>query len=129
MHDLHSDSMVIQVTIVPNESHHRQLLTSVSFSLVLLMQPAIHCTSRKIIFYDNFVLFWTHHSKHLRQLGCVIPSIHITMDHFLVILDISCHFGRCYKRPCFLLVLAYTSVEVSIEGSNTSFILFITPMV
>ena len=43
-------------------------------------------TSRKNGFYDNFVSFWTRHSKHLRQLGRVIPNIHVT-------LDISYHFG------------------------------------
>ena len=40
----------------------------------------------------------------LRQLGCVIANIHVTLDHFLVTLDISSHFGQCHKRPCFLLV-------------------------
>ena len=61
-------------------------------------------TSRKIVFYDNFVSFWMRHSKHLRQLGCIIPNIYVTLDHFPVALDISCHFGQCHKRPCFLLV-------------------------
>ena len=61
-------------------------------------------THRKIIFYDNFVSFWTCHSKHLCQHGHVIPNIHVTLDHFPVTLDISCHFGQCHKRPCFLLV-------------------------
>ena len=67
--------------------------------------------SRKIVFYDNFGSFWTRHSRHLRQLGRVIPNIHvtldhfpITLDHFPITLDISCHFGQCHKRPCFLLV-------------------------
>ena len=63
------------------------------------------CTSRKTIFYDNFVSFWMHHSKHSRQLGGVIPNIHVTLDHFPITLDISCHFGQCHKRPYFLLVL------------------------
>ena len=40
----------------------------------------------------------------LCDLGCVIPNIHVTLDHFLVILDISYHFGQCHKKPCFLLV-------------------------
>ena len=54
-------------------------------------------TSKKIVFYDKFVLFWMHHSKHLRQLGCIIPNIQVT-------LDISYYFEQCHKRPCFLLV-------------------------
>ena len=33
----------------------------------------------------------------LHQFRCIIPNIHVT-------LDISCHFGQCHKRPCFLLV-------------------------
>ena len=60
-------------------------------------KPGFADTSRKTIFYDNFVSFWTRHSKHSCQLGRVIPSIHVT-------LDISCHFGQCHKRPCFLLM-------------------------
>ena len=40
----------------------------------------------------------------LCQLGYVIPNIHVTLDHSLVTLDSSCHFGQCHKRPCFLLV-------------------------
>ena len=60
--------------------------------------------SRKTVFYDNFVSFWTRHSKHSCQLGCLIPNIHITLDHFPMTLDISCHFGQCHKRSCFLLV-------------------------
>ena len=73
------------------------------------MVPQI--TSRKTIFYDNFVSFWSSHSKHSHQLGRIIPNIHVTLDHFRVTLDhfrvtlnISCHFGQCCKRPCFLLV-------------------------
>ena len=42
------------------------------------------CTSRKTVFYDNFVSFWTSHSKHLHQLGRVIPNIHVTLDIFLL---------------------------------------------
>ena len=61
-------------------------------------------TSTKTVFYDNFVSFWMRQSKHLRQLGLVIPKIHVTLDHFPVTLDISCNFGQCHKRPCFLLV-------------------------
>ena len=61
-------------------------------------------TSRKIVFYDNFVSFWTCHSKHLCQLRYVIPNIHVTLDHFPFTLDISCHFQQHHKRPCFLLV-------------------------
>ena len=63
-------------------------------------------TSRKTIFYDNFVSFWMCHSKNLYQFGRVIPNIHITLDHFPITLDISCHFGQCHKRPCILLVYA-----------------------
>ena len=40
----------------------------------------------------------------LCHFGRVIPNIHVTLDHFSITLDISCHFGQCYKRPCFLLV-------------------------
>ena len=40
----------------------------------------------------------------LCHFGCVIPNIHVTLDDFSVTLDISCHFGQCHKRPCFLLV-------------------------
>ena len=40
----------------------------------------------------------------LCQLGCIIPNICVTLDHFPIILDISCHFGQCHKRPYFLLV-------------------------
>ena len=36
--------------------------------------------------------------------GCIIPNIHVTLDHFPVTLDISCHFGQCHKRLYFLLV-------------------------
>ena len=61
-------------------------------------------TSRKTIFYDNFVSTWMSHSKHSRQLGCVILNFHVTLDHFPIILDISCHFGQCHKKPCILLV-------------------------
>ena len=61
-------------------------------------------TSRKTIFYDNFVLFWTCQSKHSCQFGCIIPNIHIVLDHFPITLDIFCHFGQYHKRPCFLLV-------------------------
>ena len=58
----------------------------------------IVCTSRKTVFYDNFVTFWIRHSKHSHQFGHVIPNIYVT-------LDISCHFRHYHKRPCFLLVL------------------------
>ena len=58
---------------------------------------AVGVTSRKTLICDNFAPTLTCHSKHLHQLGHIIPNIHVT-------LDISCHFGQCYKRPCFLLV-------------------------
>ena len=63
-------------------------------------------TSRKTIFCANFASTWTRHFKHSCQLGCVISNIHVALDHFRVTLDISCHFGQCCKRPCFLLVIS-----------------------
>ena len=68
-----------------------------SLYVIVFVGMCVITTSRKIIFYDNFMSFWMCHSKHSCQLGCVIPNIYVT-------LDISCHFGQCYKRPCFLLV-------------------------
>ena len=48
----------------------------------------------------------------LHQLGCVIPNIHVTLDHFPMTLDISCHFGQCRKRLCFLLAaLRYVGLK------------------
>ena len=54
----------------------------------------------------------------LPQLGCIIPNIHVTLDHFPVILDIFCHFGQCHKRSCFLQVCAFKPVRV--EESKSS---------
>ena len=71
--------------------------TSTSMQNIILPSSKHLFTSRKTIFYDNFVSFWTCHSKHLRQFGRVILNIHVT-------LDISCHFGQCHKRSRFLLV-------------------------
>ena len=68
-------------------------------------------TSRITIFYDNFVSFWTRQSKHFGQLGRVIPNIHVTLDHICVTFNISCHFGQCHKRSCFLLVSLYLELE------------------
>ena len=72
---------------------------------MLLRKAELLFISKKTIVYDNFVSFLTCHSKHSRQLGCIIPNMHVTLDHFPVTLDISCHFGQCHKRPCFLLVI------------------------
>ena len=48
----------------------------------------------------------------LYQLGRIILNIHVTLDHFLVTLDISDHFRQCHKRPCFLLVIAMFGVSI-----------------
>ena len=86
-------------------------------------------TNRKIIFYDNFVSFWTRHSKHSRQLGRIIPNIHITLDHFPFTLDISCHFGQCHKRPCFLLVdVMETGSLKLLRNVKTQWILVLEPL-
>ena len=37
----------------------------------------------------------------LRQLGRVIPNIHVKLDHFPIKLDISSHFGQCPKDHVF----------------------------
>ena len=68
----------------------------------ILHEDNSKCISRKNVFYDNFVSFWTRHSKHLHQFGRVIPNIHVT-------LAISCHFGQCHKRPYFLLMVCEPS--------------------
>ena len=74
---------------------------------LIIMKVELLFTNRKAVFYDNFVSFW------MRQLGCVIPNIHITLDHFPVTLDISNHFGQCHKKPCFLLVIVLFSSLIS----------------
>ena len=40
-------------------------------------------------------------------IGRVIPNIYVT-------LDISCHFGQCHKRSCFLLVRSATTEQCSL---------------
>ena len=86
-----------QINIPTTQKYHvRQHLEYIDWPL--------DYNSRKIVFYNNFGSFWTHHFKHLRQFRHVIPNIHVTLDHFPVTLDISCHFRQCHKRPCFLLV-------------------------
>ena len=55
----------------------------------------------------------------LCHFGCVILNIHVTLDHFPVTWDISCHFGHCHKRPCFLLVLVERRIIVNSLLSST----------
>ena len=67
------------------EDGHKPLFRSIYRLNPLEIEEAN--TSRKTAFHDNFVSFRTHHSKHFRQLGRIISNIHVTLDHFLVILD------------------------------------------
>ena len=54
----------------------------------------------------------------LYQLGCVISNIHVTLDHFPIKLDISCRFGQCHRRPCFLLVWQNTTFTVAAKETT-----------
>ena len=94
-----------QVTAVLEQKHHPFMVS--------------HNSQVEKLSYDNFVSFWACHFKHLSQLGGVIPNIHVTLDHFPVTLGISCHFGQCHKRPCFLLVIP---LEILSNSSETSIV-------
>ena len=56
------------------------------------------------------------HSKYSGQLGFIVPNIHVTLDHFPITLEISCHFGQCHKRPCFLLVISILYPQAFIKN-------------
>ena len=61
-------------------------------------------TSRKSAFMTILCHFECVIPNTSCQLGRVILNIHVTLNRFSITLNISCHFGQCHKRSCFLLV-------------------------